>query len=121
MAPPPHNSQLNINDLMRHVDGISVEYGIEWVVDHLVKENLTPIDLDATFEEHVGDCYEGTVTIGWIEVAVATAIKDLDPVSWRTAQADWVDAELKDGNLISFDDGATCYRPFDIEEFCRHH
>ena len=116
IAPSGTCAYCGSDDLMRHVAGVGVEYGIEWVVEHLTKDSLTPIDLDGAFEDSICECYADTVKIGWIETDVATAIKSLDPTSWRIAQADWVDQILEDGSAVSFDNGATCYWTHDTAE-----
>jgi hypothetical protein len=105
------------DDLMRLVQGVGCEYGIEWVVEHLVKENVTPVDLEEAFADSVSGCYPETVTIGWIECDTVTAIKELDPVSWDLAKSEWADSEEKDGQLATFDNGCTYFWVSDIETF----
>lgn len=109
------------DDLMREVPGVGVEYGLTWVRDHLVEENLEPVDLDAVFEESVDELYPDPVKIGWIEMDVATAIKRLSPTDWEIAQDEWVDHNLEDGMLMSFDQGTTCYWTHEVEKFVRTH
>jgi len=105
------------DDLMRSVSGVGVEYGLSWVRDHLIEENLDPADLDAAFEESVNELHPDPVKIGWIEVDVATAIKRLSPADWELAQDQWVDQNLEDGVIMSFDHGSTCYWTHDVERF----
>lgn len=109
------------DDLMRLVPGVGVEWGMDWVVDDLVRTNLKEADVDAAFEESVSAAYAETVEIGWIEYDVAAAIKELDPVSWELAQSEWVDGEVSEGNLITFDNGSTHYWVADVEQFLGEH
>jgi len=106
-APSGRCQQCGSDDLMRLVPGVGVEYGLDWVAEHLVSERLTPIGLDAAFEESVSESYPETVKIGWIEYDVASAIKALDPVSWDLAKSEWIDAEVSDDVLVTFDNGST--------------
>ena len=44
------------DDLMRHLDGVGVEWGTDWVIKHILQEELTSVDIDETFEESVRQC-----------------------------------------------------------------
>jgi hypothetical protein len=115
-APPGRCEQCGSDDLMRLVPGIGVEYGLDWVAEHLVSERLTTVDLDAAFEESVSEIYPETVKIGWIEYDVASAIETLDPVSWNLARSEWIDNEVSDDAFMTFDNGSTYYRVADVEQ-----
>jgi hypothetical protein len=116
-APSGRCSSCHSDDLMRLVDGVGVEWGIDWVIKHLVEENLTPADTSAAFEESVGQCYPETVTIGWITYDTTTAIKELDPVSWRLAKSEWADQEVEAENLVTFDGGSTYVWRHELEQY----
>jgi hypothetical protein len=105
------------DDLMRELAGEGVEYDVDWIVQSLVRNNLTPVDAEEAFAESVSQCYPEDTKIGWLEVDTVTAIKSLDPVSWELAQSEWIDSEIQGGNFISFDEGSTCYHAFDLEQF----
>jgi len=36
---------------MLKLPDVGVEYGITWIVEHLIEDNLTAINIDQTFEE----------------------------------------------------------------------
>ncbi len=36
---------------MRHLDSAGVEWGTDWVIKHILQEELTSIDIDEAFEE----------------------------------------------------------------------
>ncbi len=90
---------------------------MDWVIESLVRENLTPINEEEAFEESVRGCYEETVKIGWIEYDTVSALKELDPVSWQLAQSEHIDNELSEGNIMTFDNGSTYYTASDVENF----
>ena len=113
----PHNVRLHINDLMRLVDGVGVEWGIEWVVKHLVEQNVEVADTEAAFEESVRQCYPEEVTIGWITYDTVSAIKELDRVSWDMSESEWIDQEVSEDNLVTFDLGSKHYTRSDIETY----
>ena len=102
---------------MRELAGEGVEYGVSWVIESLVCENLTPINAEEEFEESIRQCYPETVTVGWLTLDTVTTIRDSDPVSWRCACSEWLDSEEQDGQLITFDNGSTYYRTSDVEQY----
>ena len=96
---------------------VGVEYGTDWLRHEILREHLSPADTSEAFEQSVAECYPERVKIGWIEYDTVTAIKELDPVSWKIAHEEWIDAEVSDGNLITFDNGSNYFRTYDIERF----
>jgi hypothetical protein len=96
---------------------IGVEYGTDWLRREILREHITPADTLEAFEQSMTECYPETVKIGWIEYDTISALKGLDPVSWNIAHSEWIDAEVGDGNLITFDNGSTYYWLTDLEQF----
>lgn len=107
------------DDLMRHLDGVGVEWGTSWVIKHILSEELTPADLEEAFEESVRDCYPEEVTVGWAKFDVVEILKSQDPISWRCARSDWESQEEEEGNIISFDNGSTYYWTHDVESLLK--
>jgi hypothetical protein len=105
------------DDLIFELPGVAVEFGTDWLLREILREHLTPANTLHAFEESVTECYPESVKIGWIECDTATAIKELDPVSWEMAHSEWIDAGLSDGNLLTFDNGTSYYWLGDIEQF----
>lgn len=115
-APSGRCAACGSDDLMREVPSVGVGYGLDWVAEHLVDDKLAAVDVDEAFEESVAEIYPETVKIGWIEYDVASAIKELDPVSWNLAKSEWIDSEASDDLLMTFDNGSTYYRVADVEQ-----
>ena len=38
------------DDFMRHLAGVGVEYGTEWVIEHLIQQHCQPVDGEEMFE-----------------------------------------------------------------------
>jgi len=70
------------DDLMRHMAGVGVEYGTEWVIEHLIEQNCTAVDGDEMFEELLDECCE-EVKIGCCTFSPSQIMKELDPVAFR--------------------------------------
>ena len=39
------------DDFMRHLEGVGVEYGTEWVIEHLIEQNCQAVDGKEMFED----------------------------------------------------------------------
>ena len=46
-----------------------------------------------------------------------SAIEELDPISWNIAHGEWIDSEVSDANLITFDGGSNHYLVSEIDQF----
>jgi hypothetical protein len=105
------------DDLMRLLAGDGCEYGTDWVVKSLLREELESVDIDAAFENSVREIYPETVKVAWLSFDTVTVIRELDRVSWDCACSEWENTEADEGNIISFDNGIHYYLRTDIEEY----
>ena len=105
------------DDLMRELPGSGVEYGCDWIIRDILNAALTAANTEDAFEESIAGCYPETVQIGWLTYDVVSAIKELGPVSWGLAHSEWLDSEVSDVHLLSFDGGDTHYWRTDVEDF----
>ncbi|TXG77874.1 hypothetical protein E6Q11_02060 [Candidatus Dojkabacteria bacterium] len=103
------------DDLMRELPGAGVEYGLNWVIEHILREELTPVDLEAEFESSMEGCYADETQIGFIKVNTLWAIQQLDPTAWDMAKQEWVDSEEQEERIMTFDNGSTYYKVEDLE------
>ena len=97
------------DDFMRHLDGVGVEYGTDWVIEHLIAEHCKLIDAEEEFEEQLSETCE-TVKIGSLEYDPGYVLRNIDPVSFRCGVADML---ADDEQFIEF--GGEHYRISDIE------
>jgi hypothetical protein len=116
-APSGKCATCGSDDLMSELPGIGVEFGTDWLLREILIAHLTPADTLEAFERSVTECYPETVKIGWIKYDTASALKELDPISWNIAHGEWIDAEVSDANLITFDGGSNHYWVSEIEQF----
>ena len=77
------------DDFMRHLDGVGVEYGTDWVIEHLIKEHCEAIDAEEQFEEMLNECSE-PVKVGCCEWDAGYVMKELDPVAFRCGVSDYL-------------------------------
>ncbi|MGE0175079.1 MAG: hypothetical protein AB7T49_19955 [Oligoflexales bacterium] len=116
-APSGQCTSCLADDLMFELPGVAVEYGTDWMLRQILQEHLTYANTLEAFEQSVAEFYPETVKIGWIEYDTVSALKELDPVSWNMAHSEWIDTEICDGNLITYDNGLNHYWVSDLEQF----
>ncbi|MHC4071038.1 MAG: hypothetical protein ACYTGS_03230 [Planctomycetota bacterium] len=97
------------DDFMRHLDGVGVEYGTDWVVEHLIKEHCSPIDAEEQFEEQLSETCE-TVKIGTLEYDPGYVLRNIDPVAFRCGVSDML---ADDEQFIEVD--GQYYQVYDVE------
>lgn len=101
------------DDFMRHLSGVGVEYGCEWVIDHLIKQHCEAVDAEALFEEILDECYE-EFKIGCCTFYPSDIMKELDPTAFRIGAQENVDSLAEDGQLYESD--GDYYNTFEVEE-----
>ena len=98
---------------MRHLAGDGVEYGTEWVIDHLISQNCQPVDGEEMFEEILDESYE-EVKIGCCTFSPSDIMKELDPTAFRIGVTENLDSLAEDCQLYQSD--GKYYQTTDIEE-----
>lgn len=107
----------NSDDLARELPGDGIDWGVESAIRALLREALTPVDTAEAFEESMSQCYPETTAVAWLELDTVTILKQLDPVSWDIAEGEWIDAEVSEGNLMTFDNGTSYYWTHEVESY----
>lgn len=97
------------DDFMRHLESVGVEYGTDWVIEHLIKEHCSAVDADAEFEELISETCE-TVKIGALEYNPGYVLRNIDPVAFQCGVSDMLSDE---DQFIEV--GGEHYRVCDIE------
>jgi len=101
------------DDFMRHLAGVGVEYGTEWVIDHLIIQNCTAVDGDDMFEEMLDECYP-ELKIGCCTFSPSQVMKECDPTAFRIGVSENLSSLAEDGQL--YEAGGEYYQMTDIEE-----
>lgn len=114
-APKDVCPQCHSDDLMRHLEGVGVEWGTDWVIKHILQEELTAIDADEAFEDSIRSCYPEETVVGWLKLNTAEILKSQDPISWRIARDEYLDSLEQDEEIISFDSGSNYYWKHELE------
>jgi hypothetical protein len=102
------------DDFMRHLEGVGVEYGTDWVIEHLIKEHCSPVDAEEEFEELLNETCE-TLKIGTLEYEPGYVLRNIAPVAFRCGVSDY----LADEDQFTEVDG-DYYRIYDIDSMVEH-
>lgn len=103
------------DDLMRLLEGVGCEWGIDWVIKHILQEELTAVDTEEVFEDSIRGNYPEETVVGWLKLDTVEILKTQDPISWRIARDEYLDSLEQDEELISFDGGSNYYWKHDLE------
>ena len=101
------------DDFMRHLKGVGVEYGTDWVIEHLIKDSCEPIDAEALFEELLEELYPA-YEIGYSTFTAADILKELDPTAFRIGAQEHIGSLIEDGEIYECD--GEYYQVFEIEQ-----
>ena len=101
------------DDFMRHVEGVGVEYGTEWVIDHIIQDRCESIDDEALFDEMLDECYP-EIELGCCSWSPSHVMSELDPTAYRIGVQEHIDSLVEDCQLYESD--GDYYQVFDIEE-----
>lgn len=99
-APSGVCNSCHSDDLMRLLPGHGCEYGLDWAIAAILREELTPVDTEESFEESVRSCYPEEVHVGWMSFDAVSVMKEMDPISWDIAMSEWLDQEIDNGDLV---------------------
>ena len=101
------------DDFMRHLDGVGVEYGTEWVIEHLILTHCQPVDGEEMFEEMLDECYD-EVSIGNCSFCPSRVLKECDPTAFRIGASEHLDSLTEDMSLYELN--GEYYQVSDIED-----
>ncbi len=106
------------DDLMRELEGVGVEYGTDWVVKHIIREELEPVDVEQRTLDLLNECYE-PVKIVCLERKAGDLLKELDPVAFSCCVADEESALLEDEDSYIEIEG-DIYEVCEVEKLVDH-
>jgi len=104
-APSGRCPRCGTDDLMRHLPGVGVEYGYEWVIEHLLGQEVDEITEDEQaeyFKDFIDSCYGEDTQLAFLNVNTGWAVQKLDPIAFDMAKDEYFmeDAHVEiDGKL----------------------
>ena len=113
-CPEGRCKECGTDDLMRHLPGVGVEFGTDWVIESIVSEEIEAIDTEKIFEQMIDECYGGEIQIGFIKSNKSSAIKILDPIAWDIAKDEYIHDLVHDELVIEI--GMSYYWLRDLEK-----
>ena len=107
-----HCPTCGTDDFMRHLEGVGVEYGVDWVIDHLIETRLNPVDGDEYFADMLDECYP-EIVIGCCSFYPSQVMKELDPTAFNIGVTEYLDGMVEDGTL--YEHNGDYYNMDDLE------
>nr|BFD66180.1 hypothetical protein HAGR004_12020 [Bdellovibrio sp. HAGR004] len=92
------------DDLMRLLPGHGCDYGLDWAIAAILREELTPVDIEEAFEDSMRSCYSEEVHVGWMSFDAVSVMKEMDPISWALAMSEWLEEEQSMNSLVMVED-----------------
>ena len=80
------------DDLMRHLSGVGVEYGYEWVIEYLLDlevEDISEEQQEEIFMDFIDSAYGEDTGIAFTSVNTGLALKNLDSVAFDMAMKEY--------------------------------
>ncbi len=101
------------DDLMRELEGIGVEWGTDWIVDHLVREEGEEVDIAELYRDLLDEIYE-PIKFGELEYSPSMVLESVDTVAFEMGCSEYADNEVDEGRLIELN--GSYYRMTGITE-----
>lgn len=105
------------DDLMREVKGVGVEYGVDWIIKHLLNSNLNPVDEEEFFDNFLEDSYGCDFSIGPWSFPVVDTIKTMDHILYKNELSNYISSLEEDGIVVSFDYGENYYHVDELDSY----
>ncbi len=102
------------DDLMRHMKGEGVEYGVDWIVKLLIQEHVSSYkdsDFREIYDEYLDDRTHATITIQGTVFYASTIYRELDPLAYDMGFNQFME---DDERIIHYDNH--WYQISDIQE-----
>jgi hypothetical protein len=115
-APQGKCSSCQTDDLAHWMDGVGLDWSLDFAIKHILQEKFTPVETDELFEEMICSCYPEITQVGWMNFDTCELMKSQDPISWAIACDEYIQGLEEDGEIISFDNCGTYYKISDLVE-----
>lgn len=114
-APTGKCPSCHSDDLAKWMDGVGLDWNLDFAIEYILQEELTEINTDEVFEDMIRSCYPEETVVGWMKFDTCDLMKSQDPNSWRIAHDEYIDELESDEEIISFDSGSTYYWVHNLE------
>lgn len=108
-APSGICSECGSDDLARLVPSVGLDWGTEWIVEHILETELTHVNQEDAFEESIRQCCPETTQVGWMTFDTVELMKTQDPISWQIAALEFESEQESEETIYSPNSGAHFY------------
>lgn len=114
-----HCKHCGSDDSARIVAGVGVDFGLTWVVDHILKAELESANLESSFEDMMAEVYPESTTVGFCSFNTVDLLKNNDPIAWKIALDEHIDSLEQDESVFTHDNGSTYYWANDVKNLIK--
>ena len=90
------------DDFMRELEGVGVEFGCDWIIDHIVKTEGEKVDIGELYRELLDEIYE-PVKFGELEYCPSMVLELVDQTAFTMGCHENADSLVEDGQLVCLD------------------
>lgn len=108
------------DDLAKWMDGVGLDWNLNFAIEHILQEELTPVDINEAFEEMIRSCYPEETVVGWMKIDTVDLMKSQDSISWRIARDEYIHELESDEEIMSLYCGSDYYWKHDIESLIKY-
>ncbi len=108
-APSGICSKCGSDDLARLVPSVGLDWGTDWIVEHILETELSPVNQEDAFEESIRQCYPETTQVGWMTFDTVELMKTQDPISWQMAVSEFESERESEETIYSPNSGGHFY------------
>jgi len=87
------------DDLMREIEGVGVEWGYDWVIDHLVVTEGEQVNIEELYRDLLDEVYE-PIKFGELEYCPSQVLEAVDPTAFRMGCNDNADSLMEDDQIV---------------------
>ena len=87
------------DDLMREVEGVGVEWGYDWVIEHLVETLGEKVDIEELYRDMLDEVYE-PVKFGDLEYSPSVVLEAVDETAFRIGCNEMAENMVHDEVLV---------------------
>lgn len=87
------------DDLMRELPGVGVEYGYEWIMEHIVSCDGEHVDIEEMYRDLLDEVFE-PIKFGELTYSASHVLESVDSVAFNMGASEYADSLVEDGSLI---------------------
>ena len=102
------------DDLMRLREGSGVEWGTDWIIEEILEEKLSPVNLEEDYKDYAESLYGEHIEIAGMKYGLVESLKAISPNDWNYNKGQFEDDQVE--NEVYFQFKEVSYHRWEIED-----